>query len=68
MEHRVEKSFFNDLFLFYMHWCFDCMCVLHEGIGSPGIGVIDSCELPCGCWELNLGPLEEQPVLLTTSP
>jgi hypothetical protein len=20
---------------------------------------------PCGCWELNLGPLEEQPVLLT---
>jgi hypothetical protein len=31
------------------------------------VGVTDSCELPCGCWELNLGgPLEEQPVLLTT--
>jgi hypothetical protein len=28
------------------------------------MGVIDNCELPCGCWELNLGPLEEQPVLL----
>ena len=27
-----------------------------------------SCELPCGCWELNLDPLEEQPVLLTTEP
>ena len=27
---------------------------------------LQSCELPCGCWELNLGPLEEQSVLLTT--
>jgi hypothetical protein len=24
--------------------------------------------LPCGCWELNLGPLEEQSVLLTSEP
>ena len=23
---------------------------------------------PCGCWELNSEPLEEQPVLLTTEP
>ena len=23
---------------------------------------------PCGCWELNSGPLEEQSVLLTTEP
>lgn len=28
---------------------------------------LDSCELPCGCWELNPGPLEEQLVLLTTA-
>ena len=42
-----------------------CLC---EGVGSPGIGVTDSCELSCGCWELNLGPLEEQPVLLTIEP
>jgi hypothetical protein len=27
---------------------------------------IDGCEPPCGCWDLNLGPLDEQPVLLTT--
>ena len=26
----------------------------------------DSSELTSVCWELNLGPLEEQPVLLTT--
>ena len=36
-----------------------------EGARSPGTGVTDSGELPCGCWELNSGPLQEQPVLLT---
>jgi hypothetical protein len=30
--------------------------------------IIDGCEPPCGCWELNSGPLEEQSVLLTTEP
>jgi len=35
---------------------------------SPGTGVTDSCELPCGCWELNSGPLQEQLVFLTTEP
>jgi hypothetical protein len=25
-------------------------------------------EQPCGCWELNLGPSEEQSVLLTAEP
>ena len=38
-----------------------CLC---EGVGSAGTGVTDSCELPCGCWELNPGPLEEQPSAL----
>jgi hypothetical protein len=27
--------------------------------------ITDGCESPCGCWELNSGPLEEQPVLST---
>jgi hypothetical protein len=27
--------------------------------------ITDGCEPPCGCWELNSGPLE---VLLTTEP
>ena len=26
---------------------------------------IDGCEPPCGCWELNSGPLENQLVFLT---
>lgn len=30
-------------------------------------GVSDVCELPCGCWESNSGPLEGQWVLLTPS-
>lgn len=25
------------------------------GVGCPGTGVTESCGLPCGCWELNLG-------------
>jgi hypothetical protein len=28
--------------------------------------ITDGCESPCGCWELNTEPLEEQPVLLTS--
>ena len=27
--------------------------------------LMDGCELPCGCWEPNLGPLQEQQVLIT---
>jgi hypothetical protein len=30
--------------------------------------IIDGCEPPCGCWELNSGPLEKQPVLLIFEP
>jgi hypothetical protein len=31
---------------------------LQSGASDP---VTDGCEPPCGCWELNPGPLEEQP-------
>ncbi|KAL6037840.1 hypothetical protein STEG23_003238, partial [Scotinomys teguina] len=34
--------------------------VLTEIRRSPGIGVMDGCEPPCGYWELNPSPLEEQ--------
>jgi hypothetical protein len=39
-------------------------CMPEEGIRNPGPGAISSCEQLCGCWELNLGPLQEQQVLL----
>ena len=53
--------------LFYVHWYFAYKFACVRG-QIPGNGVTDSCELPCGCWEVNPGPLEEQPVLLTTEP
>jgi hypothetical protein len=52
-----------------------CLCTVcvpwcpkrpEEGVRSHGTGVRERCEPPWGCWESNLGPLEEQPVLLTT--
>ena len=30
--------------------------------------ITEGCEPPCGCWELNSRPLEEQSVLLTAEP
>lgn len=38
---------------------------LEEGVRFLGIGVIDGCKLPHGCWKLNSYPLEDNPVLLT---
>jgi hypothetical protein len=42
-------------------------CMSCEGVGPSGTGVTDCRELPCRCWELNQGPLEEQPALLTAA-
>lgn len=41
--------------------------VSEEAIYS-GTGVTGVCELPCACRELNLGPPEEQLMLLTEYP
>lgn len=35
---------------------------------SPGTGVTHGSKTPWGCWELNLGPMGDQPVLLTAKP
>jgi hypothetical protein len=43
--------------LFYMLCLQVCLWVLWI---LPEIWVTNSCKLPCGCWKLNLGPLEEQ--------
>lgn len=42
----------NDLFLFYVHWCFACMhvCVSVSDSPPPPLELYrESCELPCGC-------------------
>lgn len=49
----------------YAAWC---PRRLEEGTRSPWTGITDGCELLRGCWELNLCPLEEQLVFLTTDP
>ncbi|XP_052581275.1 putative methyltransferase C9orf114 homolog isoform X2 [Peromyscus californicus insignis] len=41
-------------------------CTSEEDIRSHETTGIDGYEPPCRCWELNSGPLEKQPVLLTT--
>lgn len=70
---------FTDLFIFM---CMDvlpvCISVYHmhawclwrseEDIISLGTRVIDSCEWPFDCWELNQEPLEEQSILFTMEP
>lgn len=52
--------------------CTTCTSDVHTGqkrVSDPSRpGVTEGCELPCGCWELNPGPLQEQPVLLATEP
>jgi len=52
------------VFLFVL---FVCLFVF-EGVRFPRNEIADSFEPTCGFWELNSGPLEEQPVLLTTEP
>lgn len=49
------------------------MCVQYlqrpgKDIRSPVAGVTEGCELQCGCWEPNLGPLEEWLILLMADP
>jgi hypothetical protein len=53
-----------------------CMCTtfgkdskeVRRGIESLGNRVTQTCELPYGCWEVNLSPLQEKQVLLTVEP
>ena len=46
--------------MFCLHMCLYTMCV--SGFLRKLF------KFPCGCWELNLGPLEQQIVLFTTEP
>lgn len=42
------------------------MCAVPtEAKRSPKTGVKEGCKPLCGCWALNLDPLEEQSILLT---
>ena len=45
-----------------------CLCCLPAGQKRRSDLISDGCEPPCDCWELNSGPMEEQPLLLTNEP
>jgi hypothetical protein len=62
----IHSGFFIKLFMII----FMCIDVFPSSMSvrSPEIGVIGSCKLLRGCWELNPCPVEEQSVLLTTEP
>lgn len=51
----------------YVRVCTMYMTGGHRGqkkaLDSLGSRVIATCGLPCGCWELKLGPVEDQRVL-----
>lgn len=50
----LRKELFCYEFLLYVHWWFACRYVY---VRMSDSGVTDSCQLPCRCWELILGPL-----------
>lgn len=52
----------------HIYLCALCPWRTEEGTRSPGNGVKQGCEQPCGCWESNLYHPEEQPALLVTEP
>lgn len=49
-------------FMYVLHTCAYCQHQKREL--DPESEVIDGCELPCEFWELNISPLEEQPLLM----
>jgi hypothetical protein len=58
------------VWVFCLHVCmYVCMYTMHmfrvqKRVSGPESRVTDSCVLPCGCWEVGQGPLQEQQVLL----
>jgi hypothetical protein len=61
----IVFGFFKDLFIYYMY--VHCSCLQTPQKRASDLSM-NGCELPCGCWDLNSGPSEEQSVLLTVEP
>jgi hypothetical protein len=59
--------FFKDLFIVI---CKYTVAVFRQTREQRRVSdlITDGCEPPCGCWDLNSGPLEKQSVLLTAEP
>jgi hypothetical protein len=55
---------FLDLFIL----CEYTIAVFRHSRRGHRTPITDGCDPPCGCWEMNSGPLEVQSVLLTAEP
>jgi hypothetical protein len=61
-----DCSFFLKIYLFlFLRLHCSCLQTHQKSASDP---ITNGCESPCGLWELNSGPLEEQSVLLTAEP
>jgi len=62
---NLISFFLRFIYCMYVSTLSHCLQTDQKKASDP---ITDGCEPPCGCWELNSGPLEEQSVLLTTEP
>jgi hypothetical protein len=63
-ETMFQPHIFKKRFIYYVYRVLSaCMSTGQKRASDP---ISDGCEPLCGCWELNSGPLEEQPVRLTS--
>jgi hypothetical protein len=65
LEVLISYLFKRDLFILCIWAHYGCLKTHQERASDP---ITDGYEPPCGCWELNSGPLEEKLVFLTTEP
>lgn len=66
-----QPKIFLLLFIYFYFMCIrvmQCLWKTEEGIRLPGSRATDSYLLPRGYWNKNPGPLQKQPVFLTTEP
>jgi hypothetical protein len=59
----LALSLFKNICLYTIHY--SCLQTLQK---TASDFVTDGCEPPCGCWDLNSGPVEEQSALLNAEP
>jgi len=68
--YSLKQLLLLKVYLFYLYEYINIFIYIffqtHQKRASDPI--TDGCEPPCGCWESNSGPLEEQSVLLTAKP
>lgn len=70
LEIYIISTFLDYLFIcLFIYYAYSVLlaCIPTGQKGAPDL-IMDGCESPRGCWELNSGPREEQPVLLTSEP